>query len=108
MTATNIVLDVYLPCGLHLLVINLPDGVGTEKERQHEFLWSVERDSAVLGRGYKTAQDAALDAVFECAHVILRKSKRILRGYYEARSRNERAVFQSANNGARQDASDET
>jgi hypothetical protein len=71
-------IDYTLPCGLRLLVIALPEGIGSGKVHQGEFLWSVEVGAATHARGYALEHADAKARMVEAARRVLAQSKTVL------------------------------
>lgn len=63
-----------LPCGLQMSVTELPEGVGSVKAHQYEFLWCVESNK-VHGRGYAENFEKAKRKMLISAQIVLTESQ---------------------------------
>jgi hypothetical protein len=71
-------LDITLACGLRVLVVSLPDGIGSGKVHQGEYLWSVEVGAATHARGYCADLADARRKAIAAARGVLRQARAVL------------------------------
>ena len=71
-------IDITLPCGIRVLVVSLPDGIGSGKRHQGEYLWSVEAGAMMYARGYCADLAEAKRKALRAARIVLADSRAAL------------------------------
>jgi hypothetical protein len=71
-------LDITMACGLRVLVVSLPEGIGSGKVHHGEYLWSVEVGAATLARGYCAELADARRKAIAGARRVLAQSHAVL------------------------------